>query len=262
MLMGAPEQPDPARDDGGAPRTLVERAYLALRRDIVLGEYPGGDRLRVEHLKGRYGVGAGTLREALALLVSDALVVAEGQRGFRVSGMSLEDLEDVTNTRVLIETEALRQSVRRGDAAWEAQLTAAFETLSRIEAERSAAGAPLTPVPAAWERAWEAANKQFHEALIGAHRSEWCRHLLGILYRHAERYRHAVLRMNAAEDLQRDVHREHAEIYAAAVARQDARAALALEAHVRLTCDLLRRQTRRAAPALALAVPAPAVGSG
>lgn len=239
MLMTfPPAAPAPARDDGGAPRTLVEKAYLALRRDIVRGEHQGGDRLRVEHLKDRYGVGAGTLREALALLVSDALVVAEGQRGFRVSAMSLADLEDVTNTRVLIETEALRQSIRRGDAPWEDRLRAAYDALSRAEARRSEAGV-------AWEADWEAANKHFHEVLISAHGSDWCRHLLGILYRHAERYRHVVLRMGAAEDVHRDVHREHTEIYNAALARQDARAALALEAHVRLTCDILRSHHAR-----------------
>jgi DNA-binding GntR family transcriptional regulator len=60
----------------------VERAYLALRQDIVSGTLAPGARLRVEHLKDHYEVGAGTLREALALLLSDALVVAEGQRGF------------------------------------------------------------------------------------------------------------------------------------------------------------------------------------
>jgi DNA-binding GntR family transcriptional regulator len=36
----------------------------------------------VEHLKDHYEVGAGTLREALALLLSDALVVAEGSAAF------------------------------------------------------------------------------------------------------------------------------------------------------------------------------------
>ena len=62
-------------------RTLVERAYLGLRHDIVRGALTPGERLRVEHLKAVYDVGAGTLREALMLLVSDALVTAEGQIG-------------------------------------------------------------------------------------------------------------------------------------------------------------------------------------
>lgn len=213
------------------PRTLVERAYLGLRHDIVCGQLAPGERLRVEHLKDVYAVGAGTLREALMLLVSDALVTAEGQRGFRVTPISLPDLEDLTNTRVMLETEALRLSIRHGDARWQAGLTAAFERLT--EAETRAEG--LQPDE------WERRNRAFHEALIAGHGSAWQRYFLGILYRHAERYRYLALRLAAAPSSPpRDVHREHEDIYRAALARQEARAALALEAHVRITCELLR----------------------
>jgi DNA-binding GntR family transcriptional regulator len=220
-----------------APRTLVERAYLGLRRDIVNGTLPPGERLRVEHLKDQYQVGAGTLREALSLLLSDALVTAEGQRGFRVAPISLSDLEDVTNMRVLIETDALRQSIRLGDARWEADLAAAFAQLS--EAETRPGG--LDP------QAFERRNKAFHEALIAGHASPWSKYLLGILYRHAERYRNINLRLTNAHASDRDVHREHEEIYRAAMARQEARAALALEAHVRLTLDVVKQQAQHEA---------------
>ena len=70
------------------PKTLVEGAYKRLRRDIIEGTHAPGDKLRVEHLKERYDVGAGTLREALLMLVTDALVVAQGQRGFRVAAFT------------------------------------------------------------------------------------------------------------------------------------------------------------------------------
>ena len=215
------------------PRTLVERAYLRLRHDIVGGQLAPGERLRVEHLKDQYEVGAGTLREALSLLLSDALVTAEGQRGFRVAPISLADLEDVTNLRVLVETEALRQSIRHGDAQWEAALVAAFHLLTQAETQANGID------PDTYERR----NKAFHEALIAAHDSAWSKYLLGILYRHAERYRNINLRLTATHAAERDVHREHEEIFRAAIARQEARAALALEAHVRLTLDIVKRQS-------------------
>ena len=221
----------PPQED--APRTLVEGAYLRLRHDIVSGCLAPGERLRVEHLKDQYQVGAGTLREALSLLLSDALVTAEGQRGFRVAPISLADLEDVTNLRVLIETEALRQSIRRGDARWEAALVAAFHLLTQAEAQPGGIDIDV----------YEQRNKALHEALIGSHDSAWSKYMLGILYRHAERYRNINLRLTAAQASQRDVHREHEEIFRAALARQEARAALALEAHVRLTLEIVQRQT-------------------
>lgn len=231
-LLQPPQAAGPvARSDEPEPRTLTERAYRVLRHDIVCGDLEPGQRLRVEHLKDRYGVGAGTLREALALLVSDALVTVEGQRGYRVSGISLDDLRDLTDTRVRLETEALRQSIRLGGQAWESVVREAFARLS--EAEAGGAGRD----PDQWERA----NRRFHEALIAGYSSPWTRHLLDILYRHGERYRHVAIRLGATPGFDRDVHAEHESIFNAAMARQEARAALALEAHIRLTCDMLLR---------------------
>lgn len=222
--------------DAVLPRTLVERAYLSLRHDVVCGKLAPGERLRVEHLKDQYEVGAGTLREALSLLVSDALVTSEGQRGFRVAPISLADLEDVTNTRVMLETEALRQSIRHGDAAWEAALVHSYELLSSTERDLAGAGSDL----------WERRNKAFHEALIAGYNSSWSKYLLSILYRHAERYRHINWRLTAAHASGRNVHQEHEAIFRAAIARQEARAALALEAHIRLTHDIVRLQAAQA----------------
>ncbi|MBB1075187.1 FCD domain-containing protein [Rhodoferax sp. 4810] len=216
------------------PRTLAERAYLSLRNDVICGKLAPGEKLRVEHLKDQYQVGASTLREALSLLVSDALVSAEGQRGFRVAPISLTDLEDVTNTRVMLETEALRQSIRNGDAQWEAALTASYQLLTQTESQSSDAE-PLL---------WEARNKAFHEALIAGHQSPWTKYMLSILYRHGERYRKINWRLTAAHATDRRVHDEHETIYQAAITRQDARAALALEAHIRLTHDIVKRETR------------------
>ncbi|MEI8168666.1 MAG: GntR family transcriptional regulator [Rhodoferax sp.] len=217
-----------------APRTLAERAYLSLRHDVVCGKLAPGERLRVEHLKDQYEVGAGTLREALSLLVSDALVTAEGQRGFRVAPISLGDLEDVTNTRVMLETEALRQSIRHGDSQWEAALVASYQQLTQTESDPNGTDPGL----------WECRNKSFHAALNAGFDSNWSKYFLDILYRHAERYRNINWRLTAAHASDRDVHREHEDIFRAALARQDSRAALALESHIRLTHDIVKQFTQ------------------
>ena len=96
-------------------KTLVLATYERLRNDIIAGVLAPGSRLRVEHLKEVYEAGAGTLREALALLVSDALVNTYGQRGFWVKPISLEDFADLTEKRILLETDALRLSLKNGD---------------------------------------------------------------------------------------------------------------------------------------------------
>jgi DNA-binding GntR family transcriptional regulator len=210
------------------PRTLVENAYLALRQDIIEGKHAPGTRLRVEHLKDDYGVGAGTLREALSLLVSDALVYSEGQRGFWVSPISPEDLEDLTRNRILLETEALRISIRNGDDEWEAGLMAAFHRLTKIE-EKLNSSMPQF-------REWEERNRGFHEALIAACDSRWLRYLIGILYRQSERYRRFALGSKG----DRDVHAEHREIYEASLSRDEKRACAALEIHIGATLAVMR----------------------
>ncbi|MDD2179305.1 GntR family transcriptional regulator [Acidovorax sp. D2M1] len=221
---GAPPPGDPSR-------TLIEHTYATLRDDIVEGRLPPGGKLRIEHLRTQYQVGAGTLREAVTRLVSDALVTVEGQRGFRVAPIALEELQDITSLRVHIEIDALRQSIRAGDAQWRTALAEAFTALSAEE----------QPIAPPRRRQWEALNVRFHEALLSGHASPWTLRVLRLLSRHSERYRFCAMGLPGSV---RDVHIEHTEIYELAMAGQDARAALALEAHIRATPDLLIKALR------------------
>lgn len=214
-----------------APRTLIEQTYARLRDDIIEGRLRPDDKLRVEHLRQSYGVSAGTLREAITRLVSDALVVAEGQRGFRVAPIALQDLIDLTELRVHIEIDALRQSIRNGDEAWRTSVREVFAELSAYE----------QPIDPAHRREWEQLNTRFHETLIGAHASPWTVKLLRMLARHGERYRRYTMRLPGSA---RNVHVEHTEIYEAALTGREARAALALEAHIRATTELLVKAER------------------
>jgi len=205
------------------PKTLVEMAYRKLRRDIIEGRLSPGEKLRVEHLKESYGVGAGTLREALSLLMSDALVISQGQRGFCVAPASIEDFRDITKTRVMLECEALRQSIGLGDEAWEADLLAAFHRLSKAEEKLSDEGG---------REEWEERNRIFHEVLIAACPSRWLKHFLAILHHQAERYRRIAL---YHRPIPRDVHSEHEDLLKATMDRNASLATAILAEHIELT---------------------------
>jgi len=88
---------------------------------------------------------------------------------------------------------------------------------------------------------WEQLNARFHETLTSAHASPWTTKVLRLLTRHGERYRRFTIGL---VDSGRDVHAEHREIFELAMAGMEARAALALEAHIRATPDLLVRALR------------------
>lgn len=223
-----PTEGTPIDGEGAVTRTLIERAYAQLRDDIIEGALAPGEKLRVEHLKARYGVGAGTLREAITRLVSDALVVAEGQRGFRVAAMTVADMLDLTELRLHIELDALRRSIREGQDAWRARLQRAFDELSEVE----------QPIRTEDRKRWEVLNTRFHEVLVSGRESPWTLHTLRLLARQGERYRRCSIGL---PNTGRDVHAEHRELFDLAMQGNEARAALALEAHIRATPDLILR---------------------
>lgn len=108
-----------------ASRTAIEAVHMALRQAILEGTLKPECRLRVEALRQHFGVGALTVREALSRLLVDKLVTSKEQRGFQVAPVSLEDFRETTELRILLETEAVRESVAKGDDASGDRLVAA-----------------------------------------------------------------------------------------------------------------------------------------
>jgi GntR family carbon starvation induced transcriptional regulator len=210
------------------PRTLVRDIYQRLRSEIIRGQLMPGIRLRAEHLKTEYNVSGATMREALALLVADALVVSREQRGFIVAPVSIADFTDITNTRALIESHAVRMSIRMGDDEWEANLSGAFRRLSLAE-ERRESGSD--------DNYWEECNRKFHEALIAGYESPWLHHFLKILFHQSERYRR-IARYNAPPE--RNVHLEHVSIFEAAISRDETTAGSLIEQHIRATLEVIK----------------------
>src|SRR5579863_2092525 len=109
--------------------TLTERAESSLESAIVKGQLPPGMKLRIAEIAKEFGVSATPMREALSRLVSRGLVVAVGQRGFRVAPTGADDLADITVTRVALESAALRRSMRVGDGRWEGEIISSLHQL-------------------------------------------------------------------------------------------------------------------------------------
>jgi DNA-binding GntR family transcriptional regulator len=141
--------------------TVGESAYRRIRADIVFGRLPPGRKLKLDRLKADYGAGISTLREILNRLHSERLVVAEGQKGFVVAPVSIENLREIAALRQLLECRALEQSFRAGDMEWEGRVVAAHHRLARME-ERMDQG------DRSGTEAWKQYDWQFHQALISA----------------------------------------------------------------------------------------------
>ena len=111
--------------------TLNASALAQIRLDIITCKLMPNERLRVEALRERYGMGNSPIREALMRLEAEGLVELEQNKGFKVSDVSRENLLDLMRTRIEIESIALRWSLEKGSVDWEANLLGAFHRLSR-----------------------------------------------------------------------------------------------------------------------------------
>ena len=233
--MATPATPlflDLPRAAGGAPggaRTLASAVYGRLRADVLACQYQPGEKLRIADLAKSFGVSAVAVREALSRLVADGLVVAEDQRGFRVSKLSLSDLLDVTRTRIELECLALRRSIARGDATWRAGLERAWRDL-----EETPHLAPGTDDR--HHEGWSAAHGRFHAALVAACGLEWLLRFRRTLFEQSERYRRLSLTVTRTD---RDTKGEHRLIYEAAMAGDAETAARELATHFERTASMI-----------------------
>ena len=109
--------------------TLSERAAALIQRDILSGRLAPGARLGIVGLAQEYGLGATPVREGLSRLVSRQLVIALGQRGFRVAPVSEADLRDITCMRIVVEQEALSLAMKLGKDEWEAGIVSALHRM-------------------------------------------------------------------------------------------------------------------------------------
>jgi GntR family transcriptional regulator, carbon starvation induced regulator len=220
--------------------TATDQAYRLLKKDILTGTFKPGHPLRLELLRDRYGFSFSPVREALNRLHIEQLVDVSALRGFRVAEVSIPQMWDTIETRILIELEAFRRSIEKGEDDWEAQIVSAFHSFSRCAERQSAPG---------WQansdtvEELENRHREFHQALISACRSPSLLHLSEQMYHRTERYRRpALIGLADGANLQGDKQRrEHAEIMKAALARKTAKALDLLASHYRKTGMFIER---------------------
>ncbi|MES2846687.1 MAG: GntR family transcriptional regulator [Pseudomonadota bacterium] len=219
----------------GDTKNLSERAHERIRRDILNGELFPGEKLQIEAISDRYGIGIAPVREALNRLSSEGLVERKSQRGFFVSAISIADLEELVKTRIWLETKALAESIRNADDAWEEALIVSYHRLARTLRRL-----PTQPEPESAE-AWETRHKEFHMLLLDRCGSSWLLGFCSTMMDQAVRYRN--LSMNAhPNQLRREgAAAEHEAILNAALEHNADRACQLLADHYLATLEGLRR---------------------
>lgn len=138
--------------------SVADEGYARIRADIIFGRLKPSQRLRLEVFRQEYGLSVTTLREILNRLTSERLVVAEGQRGFEVAPISIDNLKELADLRLLLESHAIDQSFASADVEWEGRVVSAHHKLAATE--------KLMKSQIGSSEQWKQYDSEFHQALI------------------------------------------------------------------------------------------------
>jgi DNA-binding GntR family transcriptional regulator len=204
--------------------TTQEHAVGWLREAIVRGDLRPGQRVIQEDVAERIGVSVAPVREALRVLEQEGQVTYRPRRGYFVTELRVEDLEEIYGLRQLLEEHAVRQ---------------ALPSLSgpRLEAVLQAASECADAAAAADVAAELAANRRFHFGLLETPGRPHVMRLIRLLWDSTEAYR-ALYYNSPAE--RRESLAAHERIIAAAQAGDADRLVAELDAHRERALEVLR----------------------
>ena len=92
---------------------LSEKVYNALKRDIIRGVHVAGEPLNEKNLAKRYRSSRTPVREAALRLQEDRLLKIVPNRGYFVSQITLQELNDIYEYRTAVECAAAELAARK-----------------------------------------------------------------------------------------------------------------------------------------------------
>lgn len=95
---------------------LTDRAYERIRHDIISCAIAPGTEISEAQLCAQYKLGKAPVRMALNRLAHDGLVRAIPRRGYMVAPVTVRDIHDVFELRLMLEPAAARMAAGKVDA--------------------------------------------------------------------------------------------------------------------------------------------------
>jgi DNA-binding GntR family transcriptional regulator len=205
--------------------TLSEGAYAAIRRKILTGALTPSSKLVVATLANGLSLSATPINEALAALEREGLVTYLPHRGYFVSSVTPENVEEVYSVREVFELMAVRFAAQKADHATVQRLAAILR-----EAEQSIRLGDTTT---------------FADLDIEFHRVIWASTDNSLAIRIGEliggQIRLLVATTARAPGRFRGAFEEHREVYRAIENKDPAAAVAAMRKHIRTAKLALRR---------------------
>ena len=158
-------------------QSLGEQAYSQLRERIVRLDFAPGDVLREDTLREELGIGRTPIREALQRLEREHFVTVVPRQGIFVTGIDVDELAMLFETRMVLEPYAARLAALRGEPS---QWDAMEEALARTSAATD--GNELLAI-----------DRQCHELMWQAAGNRFLLDTLDMLYAQSDRLWHQYL---------------------------------------------------------------------
>jgi len=165
----------PQHLDEWAPSLLKARLYGRLLVDIIIGVLKPGEHLDENALARRYDGGLAGIRDALARLALEGLVVRKARVGTTVALLNLAEAEDTFDARRLVEIHCAGLAAQH---ASDADITAIRATMVNGEAAIAADDA----------RALAEMDEAFHVAVAAASGNRILAKMVVTLHRQTARY--------------------------------------------------------------------------
>lgn len=133
--------------------SLRETVTERLRTSIISGDLVEGELYSAPSLGAAFGVSATPVREAMMDLVREGLVETVKNKGFRITGMTDAELQEIAEIRLLIEPEATKRALASIPTESIPELRALADTIVRKAMDKDADG-------------YLAADREFHARLL------------------------------------------------------------------------------------------------
>lgn len=101
--------------------------YAELQKDILSGAIADGSKLTEQAVCKRYNVSRTPVREAFRQLEADGLILNIPNRGAFVTGLSMRDISDLFDLRILFEVQAVEWAIKRMNSSDLERLTESID---------------------------------------------------------------------------------------------------------------------------------------
>jgi DNA-binding GntR family transcriptional regulator len=153
------------------PASRRDSAYEKLLTAVIFGDLPPGAVVDEKQIASHFGLGLASVRDALGRLALEGLVDRQARVATRIPDLTVRELQDVFEARILLEGHCAGLAAQRAGAEEIAALRGAFEGFGQAMAARDFRA--LVRMDQVFHRTLAAAtrNRVLEQQMIGLHNS-------------------------------------------------------------------------------------------